>query len=141
MARHRNRFLADALHQTAIAQDASPVLADVVAELGVQDALGEREAHRVRDTLSERAGRRFDAVGVLVFGMAGGLAVDLTEMFEVLERDRHLAEAFVFRVDRAHSRQVKQGIEQGRSVAIGKHKPVTIRPDGIFGVVAQKLLP
>jgi hypothetical protein len=79
VACHRHRFFANALHQAAVAdEDIGPVLAKVVTELGVQNALGEGEPDRVRNALAERTGCGFDAVGVLVFGMAGGLAVDLT---------------------------------------------------------------
>jgi hypothetical protein len=55
------------------------MLAQIVAKLGVQDPFGEGEAHRVCNALAKRAGRRLDTVGMLVFGVSGGLAVDLAE--------------------------------------------------------------
>src|SRR5882762_2927176 len=36
---------------------------------------------------------------------------------------------------------MQQGIEQHGSVSIGKHEAVAVRPDRIFRVIAQKLLP
>ena len=74
VACQRDRLLADALHQAAIAhEDIGIVVDQVVAELGVHDPLGQRHADRVRDALAQRAGGRLDPVGVVVFGVAGVL--------------------------------------------------------------------
>ena len=117
MAGHRDRFLADALHQAAVAhEDVGPMVAEVVAELGVQDALGQRKADRVGDALAERAGRRLDAVGVLVFGMAGGLAVDLAEPLQLVEG--HVLVAG----------QIEQAVQQHRGMAVRQHEAVAVEP-------------
>ena len=53
-------------HQAAVAhEDVGVVVDQIVAELGVQDALGERHADRVGDALAERAGGGLDAVGMV----------------------------------------------------------------------------
>ena len=65
MPRQRNRFLADALHQAAVAhEDVSVVIDQIVAEGRIHDALAERHADRIGDALPERPRRRLDAVGV-----------------------------------------------------------------------------
>ena len=129
VARHGDRFLADALHQAAIAhEDVGPMLAQIVAEFGVQDALGEREAHRVRDALAERAGRRLDAVGVLVFGVAGGLAVDLAKPLQLIQR--HILDAG----------QVQQAVEQHRAVAVRQQEAVAVEPVRIGRIELHEIL-
>ena len=62
MAGQRDRFLADAFHQAAVAADhIGVVIDDVVAEAGASMALGERHADRLAEALAERAGRGLDA--------------------------------------------------------------------------------
>jgi hypothetical protein len=82
------------------------MLAEVVTELGVHNALGERKTHRIRDALAERTGRRLNTVGVLVLGVAGSLAVDLAEPLQLVHG--HILEAG----------QIKQAVEQHRGVAV-----------------------
>ena len=68
MPGERDRLLADAFHQAAVAYKHIGVVVDqIVAELGIEDALGERHTHRIGETLAERAGGRLDAGGVAVF--------------------------------------------------------------------------
>ena len=78
----------NAFHQAAVAgQHIGVVVDEVVAEGGVQDALGERHADAVGEALAERAGGRLDAGGVAVFGMAGGVRAELAEMLDLVDRD------------------------------------------------------
>ena len=72
-----DRLVADALHQAAVAGDhIGPVIDQIVAEAGVQQALGQRHADRVGDALAQRPGRGLDAGRMAIFRMAGGLAPD-----------------------------------------------------------------
>jgi hypothetical protein len=54
--------------------------------LGAQEFLGDGEAHRVGDALSQRAGRRLDPLGMAVFGMARGDRAQLAEVLHLLQR-------------------------------------------------------
>ncbi len=45
-------------------------------------------------TLTERAGGRFDTRRVVILGVAGGKAVELAELLEVIERQRRLGVGF-----------------------------------------------
>ena len=75
-----DRLVADAFHQIAVAgDDIGLVIDQLVAEARIQHALGQRHADGSRDALAERAGRRLDAGGVAVFGMAGAGAAELAE--------------------------------------------------------------
>ena len=48
--------------------------------------------------LSERAGCRLDSDGPAILGMSGTPVAELTEIFDVVERDGKLAELLVFSV-------------------------------------------
>ena len=61
MAGKVDRLVADALHQAAVAGDDVGVVVDeVVAEAGIQHALGERHADGVGEPLPERPGGGLD---------------------------------------------------------------------------------
>jgi hypothetical protein len=78
-----NRFLADALHQAAIAGDhVGEVVDELVAERGVQDPLGQCEADRIGEALTQRTGGCLDPRSVAVFRMAGGLRSKLAEALQ-----------------------------------------------------------
>ncbi len=128
MACERDRFLADAFHEAAVASDhVGVVVDDVVAEPGIEQALRQRHADRGGDALAERAGGRLDAGGVAELGMAGGLGAELAEALEVADLDAGIAG------------EVKQRIEQHRSVPGREHEAVAVGPLGIGGVEAERL--
>jgi hypothetical protein len=81
----------DAFHQAAVAEENVGVVVDDgvarLVELGGQNTLGECEADGVRNALAKRAGRRFDADGDAVFGVAGRLRVQLAEILQVVDAD------------------------------------------------------
>ena len=117
MAGKRDGFLGNAFHQAAVAgQHIGVVVDEVVAEGGVHDALAEREADRIGEALAERAGRRLDAGGMAVFGMAGGLRAQLAEMLDLV--DGHVLVAG----------QIEQRIEQHRAVAGRQDEAVAVGP-------------
>jgi hypothetical protein len=73
--------------------------------------------------------------------VTGAFAFELPELFEVLYRDRELAQIFVFAINRLDPCQVEQSIQQRRGVARREDEPVAVRPDRIFGVKPQIILP
>src|SRR3546814_2317820 len=80
VAGQRDRLVADAFHEAAVADDAIGVVIDqIVAEAGVQQTLGERHADGVGEALAERAGGGLDAGGVAVFRVPGRAAAELAE--------------------------------------------------------------
>ena len=73
--------------------------------------------------------------------MARGLAAELPEILDVVERHGRRRKNFASGSDFMDARQIQQGIEQHRGVSIGEHEAVAVRPERIFRIVAQKLLP
>jgi len=53
--------------------------------------VGQREADRIREALAQRAGGGFHARGLVALRMAGGLAVQLAEVLQLLQRQGHQA--------------------------------------------------
>ena len=84
------------------------VVDDIVVftvELRRQGAFCNRKAHGVRNTLTQRAGGGFNAWGVAVLRVTWGLGVQLTEVFQLGDRQVIAGE-------------VKQAVNQ--------HRPVTV---------------
>jgi hypothetical protein len=131
-ARQRARLVGDALHQAAVAEEGVGVVVDdlvaVTVVLRGQHLLGERHADRVADALTERAGGGLDAGGVAVLGVARGLRVPLAEGLQVVDRD-------------VVAGQVQQRVDQHRTVAVGEHEAVAVRPIRVGRVVAQHVVP
>ena len=85
MAGQGGGLVGDAFHQVPVAAEHVGEMIDE-GELGSvqflrQQLLGERHAHGIGETLAQRAGGGLDALGMPVFGMAGGEAVELAEFF------------------------------------------------------------
>ena len=80
----------DTFHHAAVThEDISVVVNNVQAvfvELGGQNFFRQCHAHGVGNALPQGAGGGFHAVGVAVFGVAGGFAVKLAEVFQVFNR-------------------------------------------------------
>jgi len=74
--------------------------------------------------LAERSGGRFDAGGIAVLGVARGLAVQLAEALQVIDR-------------KVVAGEMQQSIDQHRTVAVGQHETVAIRPLRIGRIVPQ----
>src|SRR5256885_17222688 len=101
-------LMTDAFHQVTIAGDDKGLVIDQrVAKPRIQDSLGKRHADRVRDPLAERSGRRLDARGMAVFGMAGAGTAQLAEALDVVERDA------------AVTGEIKERVEQHPAVSGG----------------------
>ena len=81
VAGERRGFVADALHQVAVAADAEHVVvAHLGAEARAQVLLGDRDADRVADALTERTGRDLDTLRVAVLGVTGRARAPLAEL-------------------------------------------------------------
>ena len=91
--RQRTGLVADAFHQAAIAQEhIGHVVHDVQAlatllpvEFIGQHFFGQRHTHGVGDALAQRAGGGFHARGDVYFRVARGLAVQLAELFQLVQ--------------------------------------------------------
>ena len=113
----RDDLVADALHQAAVAdQRVGVVVHDVVAEFGVEHGLGHSHAGRVGDALAQRPGGRLDAMVRLVFRVPGRVRAEFTEALDLLDRKGLVAG------------QMQQGVDQSRTVAVGLHEAVAVRP-------------
>ena len=119
VAGQRSGFRADAFHQAAIAANRIRIMIDdLVSRLVVasrQMGFGHRKTDGIGNALSERTGRRIDARGDVVFGMARRNAAELAELPDIIQTDRIAV-------------QVKQGIEQRGGVAVREHKAIPVRP-------------
>ena len=135
-ARQGTGLVADALHQAAVAQEhIGHVVHDVQAlavflavELFGQHLFGQRHAHGVGDALAQGAGGGFHARGDVYFGVAGGFAVQLAELFQLVH-------------GQVVACQVQQGINQHRAMAVGQHKTVAVGPLRVEWVVFQMPAP
>ena len=91
-ARDGGGFGANAFHEVAVGAEGVGIVvydgeAGLVEALG-QPALGEGHTDTVAEALAERAGGGLDAGGIVVFGVAGGLAAPLAEVLEVVRAQR-----------------------------------------------------
>ena len=145
VAGERGRFARHALHHVAVAAYRVNVVVEDreirPVEMLRQPAPGDRHADAVAAALAERAGRRLDARGQVIFRMAGAFAAELAEPLDVVERDRGLAETLVFGIDGLHAGEMQERVEQHRGMAVGQHEAVAIGPDRIVRIEAQKMLP
>jgi hypothetical protein len=127
-AGQRAHFVRNAFHQATVAGESVGVMVDdgmsVAVELRSEAAFRDRHAHRVCQTLTQRAGRGFHARCVAVFRVAGRLRMQLPECLEVVDRQ-------------VVAGQVQQRIQQHRTVSVRQHEAVAVGPVGIGRIVAQ----
>ena len=127
MSGQRNRLVAKAFHQAAVAGDHIGIVIDeIVAEARIQQPLGQRHADRRRNALPQRSGGGLDARRMAVFGMTGCLRSPLPECPEFVRCHALVA------------RQVQQRIQQHRAMAGGQHETVAVRPRRIGGIEFEK---
>ena len=123
MPGERRRFVADALHEVAVAADREHV---VVAELGAEPVaqvlLGQRDADRVADALTEWARRHLDAARVSHLGVTRGLRTPLPEVAQIVELEAEAAE-------------VEHRVQEHRRVPGRQHEAITVRPVSVGRVV------
>ena len=123
-----DRLVADAFHQAAVAaEDVGVVIDDLAAELGGEEALGERHADRVGEPLAERPGGHLDAGREAPLGMPGGAAAELAKMLQLVQRHVGIAE------------QVQEPVEQHRAVPVRQDEAVAVGPVRRQRIKPQKL--
>src|SRR5579872_111848 len=128
MPRERDRFVADALHQIAVAgDDIYLVLDKLVAEARVEMPLCQRHADGIADALAERSGGGLDSRQIAMLGMAGARAADLAEIFDLIQRRSGIAG------------EIEQRIQQHRAMPGRQHETVAVGPLGIGGIEFQEL--
>src|SRR5690606_35242038 len=89
-----------------------------------QNALRHRHADRVRETLSERTGRRLDARRQEMLGMTGSRRAPLAETLDLFERKRV-------------AREMQRGVLENARVPGRQDESISIRPDGVLRVEAH----
>ncbi len=145
MARQGSGFARHALHEVPISANCiDVVMEDLKArlvEIFRQPFSGNRHAHAVSRTLSQRPGGGFHSRGNMRLGMSGSLAVDLPEALDLFHGDGKILRNFISLIDGANTGKVKRGVEQHGRMARGKDKAVAVGPCGVLGVVAQEALP
>ena len=145
VAGERCRLGADAFHQAAVAADGVDVVVEhleawFVVAIG-EPPLGDGHADAGRDALAQRAGSRLHTRDQSVLRMPGSLASKLTEVADVVERDRRLAEPLVVRIHGSRSREVQHRPQQHRGMAIRQHEAIAIGPDRILGIEVHDAIP
>ncbi len=129
----RAGFMADALHQAAVAgEDVGVVIQQreaVTVEGRGQQALGDGEADRHAEPLTQRTGGALDAVRVLVLRVAGRLAVQLAEVLDLVQRHVGIAA------------QVQDRVQQHRTMPVGENEAIAVEPVRIAGIVAEIIVP
>ena len=84
---------------------------------------GDRQAHGIRDACSKRAGGDFNARGFKCFRVAWRFRAPLTELLDVVDGHRVVAG------------EVQEGVLQHAAMTGRQHKPIAVKPLGVFGVV------
>ena len=128
VSRDGRGLVGDSLHHITVgAEHIRPVIDDLMAraiEVGGEPALGQREADRVRHSLTERPGRRLHSGDVSVFRMTSRRRTPLTEVPNVLFADVVPAE-------------MQERVDQHGRVTDREDEAITIEPAGIRRVVVQ----
>ena len=111
MAGERGRLAADPLHHAAVAAQGEDVIVEDrevwPVEVPGKPIRGDRHADAVGDALAERPGRGLDPRSQMIFRMPRAFAAELTEMLQIVERDRGRAEPLVFLIDRGDAGQMQ----------------------------------
>ena len=141
VAGQRRRLRRDALHQAAVAANGIDVVVEDVEARPVvavgEPLLGDGHAHARGDPLPERTGGGLDARNPVVLGVARGLAVELAETADVVERNRRLPQPLVVGVHRLCAGEMEHGPEQHRGVAVGEHEAIAVGPDRVLRIEAH----
>ena len=96
-----------------------------------QQLLGQREADRIGEALAERAGGGFHARGLVALRMAGGLAVQLAEILQFLQRQVGLEGNAVVEEGRAVETDGSGAVggrhlQRAKALAQGRHRGVEV---------------
>ena len=145
VAGQRRRFRRNALHHAAVSANGIDVVvedleAGPVVAVG-EPLLGDGHAHARGDALPERTGGGLDARDPVVLGVTRGLAVELAEAADVVERHRGLPQPLVFGIHRLRLGEVEHGPEQHRGVTVREHEPIAVGPDRVLRIEAHDAVP
>jgi hypothetical protein len=88
--------------------------------------LGHGVADTVGDTLSKRASSCLNTRGLMELGMPRGYAVELTELFDLIERD-------------VESREMKPCVKEHAAMTGGENEAVAVKPAGIRRIELKSL--
>ena len=122
-----DRLLADAFHEIAVGgQHVGVVVDEIVAELGVEHALGEGHADGRGEPLAERPGGGLDAGRHEVLRVPRRLRVELAEALQLVEA--HAGDA----------RQMQERVEQHGAVPGRQDEAVAVRPARVGGIVFEE---
>ena len=125
VAGERGGFVADALHEAAVAGNRPRVVVDEAGtEALAQHPLGDGHPHGVGEALAERSGGHLDARRVARLGMARGPRSERAERHEVVELEAVAAE-------------VEHRVLEDRGVAVGEHEAVAVGPLRVSRVMAH----
>src|SRR5208337_975698 len=129
MTGDRSRLAGDAFHQIAIAAEAEDALVEESGATAFEACLevlgGNRHPDPVGKALAEWTGRGLDSRGQMALGMPGGLAAELTETLEIIERE-------------VIAGQIERAVEQHRAVSGGEYEAVAAVPARILRVMAHE---
>src|SRR5262245_45146682 len=127
MPSERDRLLADALHEVAVASQAvGEMIHDLIAIAAVEQPFGGGHAHVIAEALAERPRRGLDAGSVAIFRMARRTRAKLTEALKLIELHLGIAN------------EIEQRIEQHRAVPGGEHEAVAVWPVGVARIELQE---
>ncbi len=127
----RGGLVRDAFHQVAVAAEDVGVVVDDVVGVAVVDGgevlfcRGDADGHA--EALAEGAGGDFDARGLAVLGVAGGVGAPLAELLELRHRQVVAGE-------------VQRAVEERGGVAVGEDEAVAVDPLGVGGIVLHELV-
>ena len=120
--------MTDALHQAAVTNKTPGAVIDnpvtFFVEASGHELFCNRHTYGIGETLTQRPGGGFNTRGITVFGMSGRLAMQLTEVFDVV-------------YGQVKTSEVQQRINQHRAVPIGEHEAIPVCPIRISGIVFQ----
>src|SRR6185437_2508389 len=145
MTRERGCLAGDAFHHVTVAAhringvvehwEIGPV------EVLCQPALANGHANARRAALTQRPGRRLDASGHMIFRVSRAFTVDLSKMFDVIERDCGLAKRPALGIDRFYTGEMQYRIKQHRGVSVRQHEAIAAWPNRILWIKTQEALP
>src|SRR6266853_6900017 len=145
MSGNGSSFRGNTLHHVAIAAKCPDVVIEQLKSGAIkilrQPALSYGHTHAVGNALSKRSGGCLDARSQTVFWMARRFTAQLPKVLNLVERNGQCVENFALWTHFANASEMQQRVQQHRGVSIGEHEAIAIRPDRIFRVIAQKLLP
>ena len=123
MSGQTNRLMVYAFHQAAVASN-NPcfMVHQIVTENRIQMPLGNRHAHRHRQTLPQGPGRGFHTFQLEILRVTRARAVQLAEIADVIHGRPRI------------TGQVQRGIGQHRSMSCRQHKTVAVWPFRVGGI-------